>query len=700
MPNNKKKEELFCGINKSCVPKPHDTVTYDDEVELSPKNHLPSKESFDTEETPSLPIKLEDALDILISDEYLERSVFITTETEIHAEEEAQEEDYLTLTEKIQIKWSPEISNLCHNAKNLYNFGNFVMRKLYFIKNKNPNCSLDDFLTIKQSIMPDPLIKNYAQKREVLLDAFDELKNGIRYKNGTQIRNSLNTFLKFSKFYNNTGYAKISQQILKVLGTNWLTYFTNMKLFYQGELDYRPQIPRFLKPDGEFMAIYTGQSIKDQVGFNSHIDQTKRTSNYKEIVKTTAELLFPKRHRHIFSHVRVRYEILQNLREVRVIPHGNYYEIEIRYNKQVKDCKLCRDNAISIDLGVNYPFAIANNFGAQPLLVIGREFKRANYIINSKSPHYRSIQDVYGDILKKVKKEGKKIIRKTVLQIIQEKNQKYLKDFQWKKDVVNIMLNNPTMTYDQFKNLHGESKKLENLFIYLKKLSNIKTKRSTINDYLFYEEKELYRKQNICYDLECDLESIIENTHVQRVKDLQLQNQTILDKMWKTYRNKTRDAIHKMSHYVIDLCKEQDTGTIVIGYNEGWKTRSKLSKAVNRRFIPLPFYKLIESIRYKAMLCGITVIVQEESYSSKCSALDNESIEFHLKYAGVRNPSIRGKDSVEHKHYGQFYSYKSDKYIHSDVNGAFNIGRKGKPSLFDKIPQSWMLIPPKRIAIT
>ena len=37
MPNNKKKEELFCGINKSCVPKPHDTVTYDDEVELSPK---------------------------------------------------------------------------------------------------------------------------------------------------------------------------------------------------------------------------------------------------------------------------------------------------------------------------------------------------------------------------------------------------------------------------------------------------------------------------------------------------------------------------------------------------------------------------------------------------------------------------------------------------------------------------------------
>ena len=80
--------------------------------------------------------------------------------------------------------------------------------------------------------------------------------------------------------------------------------------------------------------------------------------------------------------------------------------------------------------------------------------------------------------------------------------------------------------------------------------------------------------------------------------------------------------------------------------------------------------------------------------------MDKEAIEFHLNYDGIRNPTIRGKDGVEHKHYGQFYSYKSDKYIHSDINGAFNIGRKGKSSLFDGIPQSWMLIPPRRIAVT
>jgi len=455
-----------------------------------------SNKDINSEEIPSLPPELETSLDILLSDKELEKDVFTITETVMQVDDQKKDLT-LTLTEKIQIKRTPEISNLCYSTKNVYNFGNFVMRKLFFIKNKNTNCSWDDFLKIRQSIIPDPLIKNYAQKRKVLLGAFDELKKGIWYKNGTQIKNSLNTLLKFSKFYNDTGYAQISQQVLQVLGSNWLTYFTNTKLFYQGELDFRPQIPGFLKPDGEFMAIYTGQLMKQRKNFGSHIEQTKRTAKYKKYGKTTAEVLFPKRHENIFPHIRVRYEILQNLKEVRVVPRGNYYEIEIRYKRFVKDIGLNRNKAFSIDLGVNNPFAITNNFGAQPLLIKGREYKRANYFINSKSPYYRSIQGVYRDILKKVKKEEKKIIKKTDLQIIQEKNQKYLKAFQWKKNIADIILNNPTMRYNQFKNRYGDSKKIKNLFNYLKELPDI----DSINDYLFYEKKELNRKQSICNDL-------------------------------------------------------------------------------------------------------------------------------------------------------------------------------------------------------
>ena len=684
---------LFCIMSRnnrallskdSHFSKQDNSICSNSDTFISPIEDLSSN---GTEAIPYLPHELEQSLDILISDRDLEKNMFVITETNIQAEQEAELE-YLTLTEKIQIKGTPEISQLCHNAKNLYNFGNFICRKLFFIKYKNPNCSWDDFLTIRQSIMPDPSIKDYVQKRGVLLKAFNELKNGIKFKNGKQIKESLCTLLKYCK-YNNLGYKIISQQILRVLGSNWSIYFTNNKNFNKGELGNRPSIPRYLDSNGEYILIYPGQLIRSQVNFLPHIEQTTRTSKYKNFGKTTAELLIPNRHRNVFPPIRVRYDVLKNLSEVRVIPRGTYYEIEIRYNKTVENYRLNRNNAASIDLGLRNPLAIANNLGLQPILLQGREYKQANYFINKVSPYYRSIQGVYRDILKKSRKSNK-----TILQIIHEKAQKYFKTYQWKEKIANIVLNNPTMTYDQFKVLHGKNKKLKNLFNYLKEFLDV----DSIKGYLFYEKRELNRKQRICNELKNDLKGRFE--HFQRVKDLEFQNQLILDRLFKTYRNKTRDATHKLSRCVIDYCRQHDIGTIVIGYNEGWKTSSKLSKAINRRFISIPFYKLIESIKYKAVLCGITVIVQEESYTSKCSALDKESIEFHLKYAGVRNPSIQGKNGVVHKHYGQFYSIKSKRYIHSDINGAFNIGRKGAPSLFDRIPQSWMLIPPKRIAVT
>ena len=672
-------------LNKEC-PKSHENMRSN-----SSPFALSSKE-INSEEIQPLHPELEMSLDILLSDKELEKGVFTVTE-KVKQIDEQKKDLTLTLTEKIQIKHSPEISKLCWNAKNIYNFGNFVMRTLFFIKNKNPNCSWDDFLKIRQSIIPDPSIKDYAQKRQILLNAFNSLRNGIRYKDGEQIKKSLVTLLKYNKFYENTEYSVISQQILRVLGTNWSTYFTNKKKFFKGELDAIPGIPRYLDSDGEFMIIYTGHIFRSKT-FLSHIEQTKRIAKYKKYRNKTAEILFPPRHRHLFPHIRVRYEILQNLREVRVIPRGIYYEIEVRYNRPIEIEGLCRSNAISIDLGVNNPIAMANNLGLRPILLRGKELKRINCFINSKSPYYRSIQGVYRDIFKKIK-------TKPILQIIDEKRDKYIKTFKWKEKVTDILLNDPLMTYDRFKTLHGENKELKYLFNYLKGIIEKKKDSTTpIADYIFYEENELNRKLKVCDDLKYDLEGRLTRERFQRLEDLQQQNQNTLDRLFKTYRNKTRDATHKLSHYVVDYCKHNNIGTIIIGYNEGWKIHSKLSKSINRRFISLPFYKLIESIKYKALLCGIKVIVQEESYTSKCSAIDKESIEWHFNYVGIRNPSIRGKDGESHKHYGQFYSKISKIYIHSDINGAFNIGRKALPHLFDNISQKQMLIPPVRIAVT
>lgn len=67
---------------------------------------------------------------------------------------------------------------------------------------------------------------------------------------------------------------------------------------------------------------------------------------------------------------------------------------------------------------------------------------------------------------------------------------------------------------------------------------------------------------------------------------------------------------------------------------------------------------------------GIQLIEQEESYTSKCSSFDLESIEKHEVYMGKR---IRR---------GKFRT--SDKMIlNADLNGALNILRKSLEPVFD-----------------
>ena len=68
-------------------------------------------------------------------------------------------------------------------------------------------------------------------------------------------------------------------------------------------------------------------------------------------------------------------------------------------------------------------------------------------------------------------------------------------------------------------------------------------------------------------------------------------------------------------------------------------------------------------ISYKAKLSGIEVIVKEESYTSKCSFLDNESVEKHDVYMGKRIK--RG-----------LFKTSNGSLINADVNASYNIMKK------------------------
>lgn len=135
--------------------------------------------------------------------------------------------------------------------------------------------------------------------------------------------------------------------------------------------------------------------------------------------------------------------------------------------------------------------------------------------------------------------------------------------------------------------------------------------------------------------------------------------------------NKVNDYIHKASRILVNQLVSRDISQLIIGYNAGWKQEINIGKKNNQNFVPIPFLRFIEMIEYKCRMVGIKVILNEESYTSKCSFLDLESIEKHEEYAGKRIKR------------GLFRS-SSGREINADINGSYNIMRKVVPEVFDK----------------
>lgn len=159
-----------------------------------------------------------------------------------------------------------------------------------------------------------------------------------------------------------------------------------------------------------------------------------------------------------------------------------------------------------------------------------------------------------------------------------------------------------------------------------------------------------------------------------------------LQRLTKKRNNKINDYFHKASTHLMEYCIDNRVSTIIIGYNETWKQKVNIGKRNNQKFVGIPFLKLIQMIQYKSEIVGIKVVLTEESYTSKCSVIDNESIEKHEIYQGKRIKR------------GLFQSKNGIK-INADVNGAYNIIKKVVPITFDGKGIEGMVLYPKTIVI-
>ncbi len=347
---------------------------------------------------------------------------------------------------------------------------------------------------------------NYYVRQE-----FFYLGNWLRYYDLWYILKDKEPYKKLS--------SQTAQQILILLDKNWKSFFNSMKEWKEHPEKYhgRPRPPKYKKKNGEFIVIFTNQQCRIKNGY----------------------LHFPGKIN--LSPIKTR--IRSQLHQVRIIPKGLFYNIEIIYNKEINYLNLNKDRIIGIDLGISNIVTIVNNVGLKPTIIKGGIVKSVNQFYNKRIAELKSIKDKQG-----IKFE-------------------------------------------------------------IKRLKRITAKRN----------------------------------------------------------NKINDIFHKISRKVINYCIENNFGTIIISYNRAWKHKVNIGKVNNQKFVQIPFFKLINQIKYKSELVGIEIIIGRESFTSKCSFLDKEPIKRHKKYMGKR------------VNRGLFKSQKGI-LINADVNAGYNIIKKVVPN--------------------
>jgi IS605 OrfB family transposase len=123
--------------------------------------------------------------------------------------------------------------------------------------------------------------------------------------------------------------------------------------------------------------------------------------------------------------------------------------------------------------------------------------------------------------------------------------------------------------------------------------------------------------------------------------------QSILDrqniKVSKKMLNLSRKRYNKINNYfnlavkyITDYAISKNIGSIVIGDFSNIKQNINIGKKNNQNFVNIPYGIFKRKLQSKCEQIGIEYHLQEESYTSKCSFLDNEPIKKHDTYKGKR----------------------------------------------------------------
>ena len=269
------------------------------------------------------------------------------------------------------------IDEYSFKTKNLYNYANYLIRQTFILTSRLKdgikineeqlqflnwiNTKVDEFNSFKlDNFQKSQLKGKKLDKQFKILKYFDAEHKYLGY--------DFLEFLVSDEQDYKTLMAQVSQQVLRILDKNWISFFESIKDWKQNPTKYKgmSKLPKYKhKTKGRFNINFTNQNCKIETGF----------------------IKFPI----CFNQYLLKTKVNEKLQQVRIKPLGSQYLIEIVYQKEVKEIDQESKNIIGIDLGLNNFVTITNNIGLKPVVINGKIIKSNNQYYNKRMSHYKGI---------------------------------------------------------------------------------------------------------------------------------------------------------------------------------------------------------------------------------------------------------------------------------------------------------------------
>lgn len=218
-----------------------------------------------------------------------------------------------------QSKWYKLLIEKCHQAKNIYNHGNYLIRQEF-----TKNGKWLRYIKVEQ------LVKN----DKVYTDYWD------------------------------WNLANSGQQVLRQLDRNWKLFFKSIKdwKIHKDKYTGRPKIPKYLKKDGVLEFALTTNQVKLKPDNLIHFPKSMQGFTVKP--------------QFIYNDRFIKFN------QCRVVPQNDRVVIELIYTISIENFDYEAKNIGSIDLGIDNFVTFVDSLGNKPIIINGKGLKSCNKYYN------------------------------------------------------------------------------------------------------------------------------------------------------------------------------------------------------------------------------------------------------------------------------------------------------------------------------